>query len=509
MRASPARVGHVWVYFVLAVLAASGPLRAQDAAAKPRFKVEYATYLGGAYWEEAREIIVYPDGSVLVGAHVCSSGLPTTPGCFQPNYADNDPASAHSPIWGGDYYLARLSADGGKILAATYFGGSKGDRAVYGMELDSNGNIVIAGGTGSPDAPTTPGCFQPKPGGKADMLVAKLSPDLKKLLWCTYIGGSGVETPRGGLVLEKDDSVILVGSSSSPNFPTTPGVVQPNLKGPRDSVVLRLKPDGSGLIFSTFLGGMGEDDAIMGVRLDAAGNIYVAGHTKSTDFPVTAGAPQPKVGGQSDCYLAKLPPDASRILYATYLGGQGNEFAEHRPWLTPDGCFILVGPTLSADFPTTEGAYQRELKGKGDGFVTKLSADGKRLVFSTRVGGTGGDNLLMPTVDKDGNIWVVGNTTSRDFPVTPDALQAKYGGGQREGDGLLAAFSPDGSKLLYATYLGGSGDETIRSIAFGPKGEIYLVGTTSSPDFPTTPSALQPKLGGNYDAFIVKLVPAR
>ncbi len=487
---------------VAVLMATTGALAAEE-----RFKIAYATYLGGAYWEEAREIIVYPDGSVLVGSHVCSSGLPTTPGCFQPNYAGNDPTSGPAGLVGGDMYFARLSPDGGRILAATYFGGSKQERSVYGMELDSKGNIVAACLTRSADAPTTPGCFQPKFGGTVDMLVAKISPDLTKLIWCTYIGGSADESPRGGLAMDKDDSVVVVGTSPSPNFPTTPGVVQPKLNGPRDSVVLKLKPDGSGLAFSTFLGGTGEDDAIMGARLDAAGNIYVAGHTKSTDFPVTAGAPQPKFGGQSDCYLAKLSNDGSRVLYATYLGGKGNEFAEHRPWLTPDGCFILVGPTQSADFPTTNGVYQREQRGGGDGFVTKLSADGKRFVFSTRVGGTGTENLLMPTVDAKGNIWVVGSTGSRDFPVTPDALQSKHGGGSN--DGLLIVLSPDGSKVLYATYLGGSGDECIRSIALGPKGEVYLVGTTTSPDFPVTPGALQAKLGGDYDAFIVKLVPAR
>ncbi len=475
-------------------------------AAEGRFKIAYATYLGGNHWEEAREIIVYPDGSVLVGAHVCSSGLPTTPGCFQPNYAGDDPTGGPGGIVGGDLYLARLSPDGGEILAGTYFGGSKQERSVYGMELDSKANIVVACLTRSADAPTTPGCFQPKFAGAVDMLVAKLSPDLKKLLWCTYVGGSRDDSPRGGLAVGSDDTVYVVGTTNSSDFPTTQGVVQPRLNGPRDSAIVKLRSDGSGLVLGTLLGGTGEDDAIMGVRLDGAGNIYVAGHTKSVDFPVTAGAPQPKLGGQSDCYLAKLSNDGSRVLYATYLGGQGNEFAEHRPWLTPDGCFILVGPTLSADFPTTEGVFQREAKGTGDGFVTKLSADGKRFVFSTRLGGTAGENLLMPTVDEKGNIWVVGSTSSRDFPVTPDALQPKYGGGQQ--DGLLAVLSPDGSKLLYATYLGGSGDEGIRSIALGPKGEVYLVGNTTSPDFPVTPGALQPKLGGDYDAFIVKLVPA-
>lgn len=472
-----------------------------------RFAIAYSTYFGGNQWEQAREIIVYPDGSTLVGAHTCSSGLPTTPGCFQPNYAGDDPTAGPGGVVGGDLYLARLGADGGRILAATYLGGSKQERSVYGMNLDSKGNIVVTCLSRSPDAPTTPGCFQSKfGGGTEDMLVAKLSSDLTTLLWCTYVGGSAGETPRGGLALEKDDSVVVVGTSSSHNFPTTPGVFQTNLKGPRDSAVVKLKPDGSGLIFGTFLGGTGEDDAIMGARLDTAGNIYVAGHTKSADFPGTADAPQVKLGGQSDCYMAKLSKDGSRLLYAIYLGGQGNEFAEHRPWLTPDGCFILGGPTQSADFPTTEGVFQRELKGSEDGFITKLSADGTRFVFSTLMGGTGSENLLMPTVDEKGNIWFVGSTNSRDFPITPDALQPKFGGGKE--DGLLAVLSADGSKLLYATYLGGSGDEMIRSMALGPNGEVYLVGNTASPDFPTTPGALQPKLGGNHDAFIVKLVPA-
>jgi len=243
----------------------------------------------------------------------------------------------------------------------------------------------------------------------------------------------------------------------------------------------------------------------MGVRLDTAGSIYVAGHTKSSDFPVTPGAAQARLGGQSDCYLAKLAPDASRILYATYLGGSGNEFAEHRPWLIPDGSMLLAGCCASRDFPTTAGVYRRKLNGAGGGFPAKLSPDGTRFVFCTLLGGSGTDNFLMPTVDVPGNIWIVGNTSSRDFPVAPDALQKAYGGGKE--DGVVAVFSPDGGKLLYASYLGGSGEEMVRSIAFGPDGSIYLVGSTSSPDFPLTATAVQSKFGGGpADAFVVKLV---
>jgi len=498
----------VLVCLALIALSSAALSAERGTVKKARYKIEYATYLGGRAWDQAREIIVYPDGSVLVGAQCTSDNMPTTAGVVQPRYAGDDPALGHGGIYGGDCYLVRLNADGRKILAATYFGGSKQERNVYGMALDSQGNIVITSATRSPDAPTTHGCFQPTyGGGPSDMLVAKLSPDLKKLLWCTYVGGSGDDFPRGGLALDEHDYVYVVGTTSSPNFPTTPGVIQRRLNGPKDSAIVKLAPDGSALVFGTLLGGSGEDDAIMGVRLDAVGSLYVAGHTKSADFPVTAGAPQPKLGGMSDCYLAKLSADARRLLYATYLGGSGNEFAEHRPWLSADGCLLLAGFCGSPDFPTTEKAFQRRLHGKGDGFLTKLSADGQRWVFSTLLGGSEGENLLMPTVDANGNIYVVGSTSSHDFPVTPDALQRTYGGGQE--DAAMAVFSPDGAKLLYATYLGGSGEEMIRSIALGRNGEVYLVGNTSSEDFPVSQNAVQTKHGGKGDAFVVKLVPNR
>jgi hypothetical protein len=217
----------------------------------------------------------------------------------------------------------------------------------------------------------------------------------------------------------------------------------------------------------------------------------------------------------SDVFLAELSRDGSQLLYSTYLGGRENEFAEHQLFLAPEGTVLVTGVSASPDFPTTPGAFQRKLKGRNAGFLTKLSADGKRFLFSTLLGGSGGGFFLMPTPDGSGNIFVAGTTTSADFPVTPDALQKQFGGGGGEsgvagGDGLLAILSADGSRLLYATYLGGKGDELVRSVALGPKGEVYLVGNTSSEDFPVTPGAVQTKYGGGTgDAFVVKLVPTR
>ena len=489
----------------------------QDPATPYRYKIAYATYVGGNRWDQAREVIVYSDGSVLVGAQTKSTDMPVTPGVVQPKYAGDDPLLGHGGIYGGDCFLYRLSPDGRRILAATYFGGSKQERNVYGMGLDSAGNVVITSSTRSPDMPTTAGSFQSKFGSAdsgllraagpapGDWFVAKISPDLTRLLWCTYVGGSDGDSPRGGLTVDKQDYVYIAGVTASPDFPTTAGVYQQEARGASDAAIVKLKPDGS-LVFSTRLGGS-DRDGLMGIQVAPTGNLYVAGHTQSRDFPVTAGAPQPRLGGLSDSYLASLTSDAGKLRYATYLGGKQNEFAEHQLALAPDGSVLLTGSASSPDFPTTKGAYQRKRRGKADGFLAKLSPSGKEFVFSTLLGGSGDDFWLMPTKDRHGNIFLVGQTSSEDLPVTANALQKTYGGGRA--DGALAVLTPDGSKLLYATYLGGSGGDMIRSLTLGPNGEVYLVGHTGSEDFPVTAHAAQTEYGGSGDTFVAKLVPEK
>jgi hypothetical protein len=384
------------------------------------------------------------------------------------------------------------------------------------MGLDRAGNIVITSATRSPDLPTTPKCFQAKYGGKpSDWMVAKISANLKQLLWCTYIGGTGDDFPRGGLAIDKQDNVYIVGGTNSPDFPTSPGVFQRKLKGGRgrngrDAAIVKLSSDGKKLLFGTLYGGS-DWDGLMGIRLDDSGSFYVAGHTQSADLPLLGSAAQNQLGGRSDCFLAQFSPQADKLLYATYLGGKLNEFAEHRLYLTPDGTVLITGVTGSMNFPTTPGAYQTEQGGKTDGFLTQLSSWGDRFIFSTFLGGREGEFFLMPTPDKNGNIFLVGTTQSHDFPVSSNAIQKQYHGsaGKWDGDGALAIISADGSKLLYASYLGGSGADLIRSIALGSEGAVYLVGSTSSKDFPVTLGAAQSNLRGPSDAFVVKLVPSR
>ena len=197
---------------------------AADGGATPRHRIAYATYLGGPEWDQAREVIVERDGSVLVGAQTNSETMPVTPGALQPKYAGDDPKLGHGGVYGGDCYLARLSPDGSQVLAATYFGGSKQERNVYGMALDKPGQRRHHHRHPLPRRSHHAGQFPAQvrrwairhAGSQA--LARLAATDLVHLRRRLTRG-----LPRGGLTLDGQDGVYVVGTSNSPDFPTTAG----------------------------------------------------------------------------------------------------------------------------------------------------------------------------------------------------------------------------------------------------------------------------------------------
>lgn len=494
----------------LAAVSGSGRVETGTALGAPP-TIAFSTYLGGGSDEELREVIVEADGSILVGGLSFSADFPVTAGALQTVYKGEPPGPGCNPgVCGGDLVIARLEADGSAIRAATFLGGSRQDRNTYGMALDRAGDIVVTSATRSADMPTTPGSFQPRLDGTGDIHVSKLAGDLSALRWCTYVGGGAGESPRGGLALDRADRVWIVGSTSSADFPTTAGAYQRQAKGTQDAVVFALEADGSALVASTRLGGS-DTDGTMGVVLDPAGNVHIAGHTQSADFPVTAGAAQVVHGGLSDNYAAAFTPDLGTLLYATYIGGSGNEYAEHRLTWMGDNAVLIPGVTLSADYPTTADALQRALAGQNDGILSRVSTLDGSLAYSTLLGGSGTEFYLWPTPDQDGNVWLVGTTSSPDFPVTADALQPTYAGGPSgdgTGDGVIVQLDPTLRRVLYASYLGGNGYDLIRSVTIAPNGDLLLVGETSSSDFPVTEGAAQLRLSGPSDGFVVRLAVA-
>lgn len=456
-------------------------------------EIEYSTFLGGSEREEIREPVLLPGGRILFGARTRSLDVPITGGAYQPSYGSGE----------GDSYLGILSADGTRLDAATYFGGSGMERPPYGIAIARNGDVVFGSGTTSPNIPTSGNAYRlnihqpvPNPGGG---YVCRISPDLRALRWCTYTGGGW---PRGGLILDPQDNVLVMGKATANDYSTTPGALQTQRLGADDGFILKLTADGSSAIFSTRLGGTGTQlgESVLAMRLDAQGNMSIAGITQSTDFPTTAGAAQTVSGGAGsrDGFVARVDASGTYLLYSSFMGGSGQDFVEHGLALLPDGSVLVAGVTQSPDFP---GAGT--LQGQGDGFLAKVNPSGSAFSFTTYIGGPGTEQILSPVVDSKGNIYVAGLTSSRNLPVTAGALQSTYGGGPD--DAVLYAFRPNGS-LLYATYLGGSGHDLIRGIAIGPADEVYLVGRTDSDDFPITAGAFQTTRGGMHDGFVMKLV---
>lgn len=273
-----------------------------------------------------------------------------------------------------------------------------------------------------------------------------------------------------------------------------------------DAFVTKYSADGSMILYSTYLGGSGNDMAT-GIAVDASGSAYVIGETQSSNFPATSAAVQTaqtitNAAFSQNAFVAKLSADGSQLVYSTYLGGG----AENTGRIAVDsaGEAVVIGSTASKNFPVTQGAYQTALNtnctpqplaavpGSEAAFIAKLSATGGSLIFSTLLGGTCATYGQTVALDESGSIWAGGSTTSPDFAVTQDALQPVSAGGIY--DGFLARFTPAGS-LSYASYVGGTGYDTVSGIAFDRTGNLYLTGTTAGLSQAPSPGAFQTKAG--------------
>jgi hypothetical protein len=377
----------------------------------------------------------------------------------------------------------------------TLLGGSNTDAAMA-LAVDAAGSAYLAGYTASYDLPVV-GAEQSANAGSNEVFVAKLAANGSRIVYCTYIGGRGDDRAYG-IAVDAAGAAYVAGSTTSANFPVR-GAYQSKLAGGRNAFVLKLAAAGNTLVYSTYLGGNGADIA-NGVAIDAAGNAYVAGDTTSTSFPATAF--QKTIRGAPDGFVAKLSADGSQLVYSTYLGGNGED---HLNAIAVDasGSAVVTGSTYSPDFPVAN-AFQSNLAGGQDAFVTKLSADGKSLLFSTYLGGSGGmlgasEAAHGIALDTAGNVYVAGETSSVNFPIR-SAVQSANTGWQ---DGFVSKFGPTGA-LVYSTYVGGVNLDVINAIAVDRNGFAYVAGQTTSA---TLASILvsQSAPTGVADVFVIKL----
>jgi hypothetical protein len=382
---------------------------------------------------------------------------------------------------------------------STYLGGVSGDYGI-GIAVDASGAAYMTGRTfGSFPAVNA---FQPIHGSAGDVFVSKLNVEGTALVYSTYLGGNSDDEEGFGIAVDSSGAAYVTGYTSSSNFPIA-NPLQANKAGGRDAFITKLNAEGSALIYSTYLGGSGEDVS-NDIAVDASGQVYLAGYTRSGNFPLVYPI-QTDGDGKGNAFVSKLNAGGSALIYSTYIGGLNGNDGDGGLAIAIDneGSAYIAGYSGSSDFPTTANAFQSANRGSRDAVVFKLNPSGTALVYSTYLGGSGVDlGAYDIAVDDSGAAYVTGETWSSDFPMA-NALQSNHGVGQE--DGFVSKLSSDGSTLVYSTYLWGSKPEVGKGIAVDASGNAYITGYTNSPEFSVV-NAVQPSYGGDpYDAFIAEL----
>ena len=458
----------------------------------------YSTYLGGSGNDFGSDIAVDSAGNAYVVGETASLDFPVTAGVSGPTYGGGN----------NDLFVTKLNDTGSAAVYSTYLGGSADEYATS-IALDSSGCAYLTGSTTSSDFPTTAGAFQNVIGGDSDVFVTKLNLNGSALIYSTFIGGSGSDTGNS-ITVDSSGNAYIAGQNRAGNYPTTAGSFQPSFPGnplqaasELKGVVTKLNASGTALIYSTYLGGTGRDIA-GAIAIDASGCAYVTGEAGSTDFPVTPGAFQ--TSGANNAFVTKFTAAGNALVYSTYLGGGGDR--GHGIAVDSSGSAYVTGTTTALNFPTTPGAYETAYAGNGgpgasiNSFVTKMSAAGDALVYSTYLGSDIYTSAYDIAVDPAGDAFVCGFDSSNTFPQTAGAIPTP----PASSTSFVSKFDPAGAQLLYSTRFGVQTDGTF-GIALDSSGDAYVTGYTFAADFPTTPGAFQTSSAGAYDAFVAKIDP--
>jgi uncharacterized repeat protein (TIGR01451 family) len=381
------------------------------------------------------------------------------------------------------------------ISYSTYLSGTNTDTPAS-IAVDGSGYAYVTGTTSSSDFPITSGTYQ----GNTDVFVTKLNPTGTGLVFSTFIGGTSLDTSRG-IAIDNAGNAYVTGFTLSTNFPVTLNQLTPG----QHAFALKLGNSGN-IVYSTALAGNGVDIGLA-IAVDPSGSAYVAGNTFSTNFPTTPGSYMTTLGGFNDAFVAKLS-STGQISYATYLGGT---FSDSATAIAVDasGNAFVGGTTQSSNFPTTPGAFATSAGGQ-NAFIVKLNPTGSALIYSTFLGGSNPDSLSGLALDSAGNCYVTGSTDSPDFPITPGAFLTTKPPGPFT-TAFVAKLSATGASLVYSTFLGGFGNEAGVAIAVDSTNAAYVVGSSQSSDFPTTPGALK-AVGSpisnsccDFDMFLVRV----
>jgi hypothetical protein len=486
--------------------------------------LSYSTYFGGNLGDEGLAVAVDTNGFIYVAGETFSTQF-ATPGAYQTNFQGGSLT--------GDAFVAKFDNAGTNLIYLTYLGGS-GDDGAFGMAVDGAGDAFVTGFTDSGDFPVTNALYKnisgtPDPKTHfypVDAFVTELNPGGSNLVYSTYLGGTGTDAGIG-IAADSTGNAYVTGVTYSTNFPTTnalvfqlAGTTNPVLNylaGGYNAFVAKIGAGGSPLAYSTYFGGTNSDQG-NGIAVDGAGDACVTGFTDSTNFPTTTNAAFPVLNGltnnnfANDAFVAKFAPSGTNLIYSTFLGGTNNDAGYHIACDSAGNVYV-TGFSTSPNFPDTAtnvpglssfvATNASGVVSATNAFLTKIDPSGA-IVYSALFGGYVSDIGYSVAVDSLNEAFVVGASTSLNFPTfnTSGFLSPTNSGGN---DVFVTAFNADCSALLYSAYLGGSSDDFGYGIAVDPAGNAYIIGQTTSANFPTL-NAFQTSISGESDAFLAKIL---
>ncbi|HMG37317.1 MAG TPA: SBBP repeat-containing protein [Blastocatellia bacterium] len=440
----------------------------------------YSMYFGGSLAETGNAVVVDSSGMAYIAGDSRSSD-------FTHGSADNS-----------DVFVGKLIPGGG-VLTYIFFGGTSDDFGT-GVAFDADGNLYLAGSTQSDDFPMLNSVNQSLL-GTSDAFVTKFSPGGDQFLLSTLIGGGGEET-HVSMALDSARNIYVTGKTTSTDFVTT-GAIQPAFGGgDSDAFAAKISADGLTTFYATYVGGSGDEDTAggTGIAVDADGNAFITGDTKSADFPTKNALQGTKGAGASvsDAFLTKINPAGSDVVYSTFMGGAGED-AAFGVAVDSLGEAFVAGRTSSLSFPGSSSS--RSPASTSDGFVARLNATGMSYLYLTFVGGSANDEINGVAVD---SLFVasIAGTAGPGLP-TIRSIQSYFAGG--ETDLFVATLSPTGT-ITFATYLGGTGNDKAGGVAVDEQSAIYAVGTSDSADYPASIPVFRENAGGK-DLIISKIDP--
>lgn len=431
--------------------------------------ISYTSYFGSAEEDRGGRVAVDNAGNIYIAGSTLSREFPLI-NAFQAKPV-TDPSDRYLT------YIMKLSAKGDKLVYSTYF-----PESLSGFGVDGEGNAYLSCTTTRTDLPVTPGAIKPALSGARDGYIAKLSPAGDRLVYATYLGGSGGEFINS-MAVDPNGNAYVVGNTASNDFPTSAGSFQTVLRG-GDAFLTKLNAQGE-IVYSTLFGGSGSDSAV-NVAIDGSGNAYISGQTTSRDLPLSAGAliTIPQTG-----FLAKLDNAGQERLFTTYWGEESIRLLA----VDSQGNSYVAGNGFSA---------RQDI----NIVLTKIDATASGVLFSTTLGGSLYEIVNHIGIDSQDNLYLLGTTLSKDIKLKRPLQNLCQCQGD-DGDLLLVRFNPDGI-VTFATYLGGNRDEFGNSIAIDAFDNIYISATTSSTQLNTVKPIVAERQG-EYDALIIKLSSQR